>query len=155
MANFGIKIEGLQQIQVKMKNLRSEVEEILSGEIEAAAENIERMAKENAPSIIETSHGDQSMDEYGQIRSALSAWKVSKLEWQAGMPMLGPINDIAGFLEWGTGKFINIPPGLEAYAMQWYVDGTGTILPQPYLFPAVEQERTKFVERLKKDLEAL
>lgn len=150
-----VRIDGLQRLQVKLKNLRPEVEEILSGEIEAAAENIERMAKDEAPNIIETSHGDQSMDEYGQIRSALSAWQVNKLEWQTGMPVTGPINDIAGYIEFGTGKFIDIPVGLEKYAMWWFKNGRGTILPHAFLFPAVEQERTKFIERLKADLNAL
>lgn len=151
--NISLKIEGLQQLQTKIKNIRPVVEGILSGEIEAAAENIERMAKENAPSVIKTANEQQQ--EYGEIRNSLSAWKVSELEWQAGIQGTGPINDRAGYLEWGTGKYINIPPGLEAYAMMWYKTGRGTILPHPYLFPAVEQERIKLIERLKQDLNNL
>lgn len=154
MAKFGVHIEGLQRLQVKMKNLRPEVEEILSGEIEAAAENVERMAKQNAPSTIQTSYGGNNQ-EFGQIRNSLSAWQVSKLEWNTGIRTTGPINDLAAYVEFGTGKFIDIPAGMEAYAMMWYKNGKGTILPQPYLFPAVEQERVRLIERLKADLNNL
>lgn len=148
-----VRIDGLQRLQVKLKNLRPEVEEILSGEIEAAAENIELEAKQNAPSTITTAHGEQQ--EYGEIRNSLSAWQVSPLEWNTGIMTTGKVNDMAAYVEFGTGKYIDIPEGLEAYAMLWYVNGKGTILPRPFLFPAVERERVRLVDRLKQDLMAL
>lgn len=151
MAKYGIRLEGMQRMTARIEGLRGEVEDILAEEIEASAEAIELQAKQNAPDVIQTAYGGVE-DEPGQIRSSLRAWKVSKLEWHVGMSRTGPINDLAGFLEWGTGKYIEIPAGLEAYAMMWYVNGRGTILPQPFLFPAVEKERKRLVENLKKDL---
>lgn len=151
MAGFGVTVTGLQRIQARIANLRSDVEEVLAEEIESAAENIANMAKQAAPSVIAAA-GKDEIDEPGQIRNSLQAWKSGPLEWSVGMPRLGRINDMAGYLEFGTGIYVDIIPGLEAYAMMWFVNGRGTILPHPYLFPSAEREKPEFIARLKKDL---
>ena len=151
MAEFRIKIDGLQKLQVRLKNLRPDAEAILAQEIEVSANAIELDAKQNAPNGLQTSYGGNDPN-YGQVRNAISAWSVSKLTWNVGISTLGPINDLAAYQEFGTGKWIDIPAGMEAYAMQWYKNGRGTILPQPFLFPAGERERVNLRERLKADL---
>lgn len=58
----------------------------------------------------------------------------------------------AAYVEFGTGPNTVVPAGLETYAMQWYVNGKGTLHPRPFLFPAYERARVKFVGELKKVL---
>lgn len=59
--------------------------------------------------------------------------------------------DIAAFIEFGTGRRVNVPPGLEDYAMQFYRNGKGMLPASPYLFPAFEQHWRDFLS----DLETL
>lgn len=60
----------------------------------------------------------------------------------------------APYVEFGTGGLVDVPQGLEAYAIQFKGAGIREVnLPaRPYLFPAYEAERVKLIERLKKDL---
>ena len=154
MSNFRVTVYGLQQLRAKVEGLREEAEEILAEEIEATAENISSRAKKAVVGMITTAGGND-IDEVGRIRSAIRAWNSGHLQWSVGIPTLGPVNDMAGYLEFGTGIYIDIIPGMEAYAMRWYKTGKGTILPHPFLFPAAEIERSRFITQLKKDLEGL
>lgn len=60
----------------------------------------------------------------------------------------------APYVEFGTGGLVDVPKGLEAYAIQFKGAGIRQVnLPaRPYLFPAYEAERIRLIERLKKDL---
>lgn len=42
----------------------------------------------------------------------------------------------APYVEFGTGSGVVIPQGFNAFAMQFYVNGKGTMKAQPYLIPA-------------------
>jgi HK97 gp10 family phage protein len=54
----------------------------------------------------------------------------------------------SAYVEFGTGPHVRVPPGLEAFAMQFYVNGKGTTIAQPFLFPAYFKNiRPKKVER--------
>ena len=55
----------------------------------------------------------------------------------------------APYVEFGTGSEVSVPPGLEDYAREFYVDGSGHTPAQPFLFPAVEANRAPF----RRDLE--
>lgn len=44
--------------------------------------------------------------------------------------------EYAAYVEFGTGDYVDVPSGLEEYAMTFYVNGEGTTRPQPFLFPA-------------------
>lgn len=55
----------------------------------------------------------------------------------------------APFLEFGTGVYVNILYGQEQYAMDFYVNGKGTMLPKAYLMPTYFEKRNELIERLK------
>lgn len=155
MAGFSVTVTGLQRVQARIANLTRDAEDILAEEIEASAENIARMAKEAIGSELVTTNKGIENDLVGQIKNSIRPWKSGQLQWSVGMPVLGKINDMAGYLEFGTGIYVDIIPGLEGYAMKWYKNGRGTILPHPFLFPSAEIERSRFITRLKKDIEGL
>jgi HK97 gp10 family phage protein len=56
----------------------------------------------------------------------------------------------APYVEFGTGKNKVIPLGFEDYAMQFYVNGEGTMQPQPYLIPAYLKYKKVFLNDLRK-----
>lgn len=60
----------------------------------------------------------------------------------------------APYIEFGTGTLVNVPSGLEDYAIQFKGKGVKQVnLPaRPFLIPAWEQERLKLVERIRKQL---
>ncbi len=54
----------------------------------------------------------------------------------------------AAWVEFGTGQFVDVPAGIEDYAMEFYVNGKGTTRPQPYLFPAYFKVLPNIIKRL-------
>ncbi len=55
----------------------------------------------------------------------------------------------APYVEFGTGSGVVIPQGFNAFAMQYYVNGKGTMKAQPYLIPAFIKYRKIFLKDMK------
>jgi len=62
--------------------------------------------------------------------------------------------DYGAYVEFGTGDNVDVPEGLEEYAMQWFVNGKGKLHARPYIFPAYDKARINFIGELKKILGA-
>jgi HK97 gp10 family phage protein len=58
----------------------------------------------------------------------------------------------AAYQEFGSGAFTEVPAGYEDYAMEFYVDGTGTTKPQPFMFPALFANQEKLVPLVEAEL---
>lgn len=56
----------------------------------------------------------------------------------------------APYVEFGTGSGVNVPQGFEAYAMQFYVNGKGTMKAQPFLIPAFIKYKNVFLRDIRK-----
>ena len=56
----------------------------------------------------------------------------------------------APYVEFGTGSGVNVPQGFEAYAMQFYVNGKGTMRAQPFLIPAFIKYKKVFLNDIRK-----
>jgi phage gpG-like protein len=63
----------------------------------------------------------------------------------------------APYVEFGTGGKVNVPAGLEQYAMQFKGKGIKQInlSARPYLFPAVENHYNAYINSLKKILDQI
>jgi len=55
----------------------------------------------------------------------------------------------APYVEFGTGSGVVIPQGFSDFAMQFYVNGKGTMKAQPYLIPAFIKYRKIFLKDMK------
>lgn len=67
---------------------------------------------------------------------------------------IGTSSDIGAYEEFGTGGFVVIPPETTSeYAMQWYVNGRGTLHPNPWLFPAWRNNKKRVEEIIIKSIE--
>ena len=83
----------------------------------------------------------------GGIRG--SAFKqVNGLDGEVGFR-----NRYAAYVEFGTGTKVQIPQGLEDYAMTFYVNGKGRLPARPFLFPAWFRESGEFMKRIKEAME--
>ena len=56
----------------------------------------------------------------------------------------------APYVEFGTGSGVVIPQGFNAFAMQFYVNGKGTMKAQPYLIPAYLKYKKVFLNDMRK-----
>ena len=55
----------------------------------------------------------------------------------------------APYVEFGTGINVIIPQGFSAFAMQYFVNGKGTMKAQPYLIPAFIKYSKIFLKDMK------
>jgi HK97 gp10 family phage protein len=56
----------------------------------------------------------------------------------------------APYVEFGTGSGVVIPQGFSDFAMQFYVNGKGTMRAQPYLIPAYLKYKKIFLNDMRK-----
>ena len=59
--------------------------------------------------------------------------------------------DYAGYIEFGTGGLVNVPPGLEDQALPWKGAGIRKVnmRPQPFFFRTFFEEAPKMLARIK------
>lgn len=134
------KIQGLDKLQAKLKDLPKEVEDEIKLAVLDSATQIELDAIREAPIgikqlIDKSSYNNGFAAEVGVVGSNL----------------------IPIYIEFGTGSSAaqyvpTLPPEIQAVARQYYINGQGTLKKQPYLIPAFLKEAPKFIEELKKIL---
>ncbi len=61
----------------------------------------------------------------------------------------GDLAPYAPYVEFGTGSNVRIPQGFSDFAMQYFVNGKGTMKAQPYLIPAFIKYRKIFLKDMK------
>jgi HK97 gp10 family phage protein len=132
------KIEGMKEA---IRNIKDwEVEKIRQSrlQIERSAINIEREAKNLCPV------DDQILrPSIAKKVTATDSGRVLEAE-------VGTVVEYAPFVEFGTGSGVSIPAGQEEFAMQ-FKGKTGrkrNYPARPFLFPAWERERPKFVKSM-------
>jgi HK97 gp10 family phage protein len=172
---FVVNLNGLKQIQDKLKHIDDVLKKDVSDEINASALNIESQAKRLAPV------------NFGQLRNSIALTKDSDLTYTVAANA-----SYAAYVEFGTGPQVNVPADFKTYAQQFKGKSGGkfkdmvealtlwvkrkgigngrndkglayvialSILrkgmrPQPFLIPAYEQEKPKLIQRLNKLINA-
>lgn len=125
---------GIQQLLKDIDKYGKRVKKEIDLEIEASARTIERNAKRAAPV------------DMGFLRNSISSKKEQELVYEIVVQRY-----YGAYVEFGTGGLVDVPPGLEQYALQFKGDGIRQVnLPaRPFLFPAYEAERVLLVKRIK------
>jgi HK97 gp10 family phage protein len=128
----------------KLKALENDFANEVDLELNAAAVDIERIAKENVTTV-----------KYGRMRSAIKANKLSLLRYEVRVS-----TNYAAYVEFGTGKeYKKYEPKLtnewRNIAADFWVNGEGTTRPAPYLYPAAKKVLKDFKNRFKDRLKAL
>jgi HK97 gp10 family phage protein len=132
------KIEGMKEAVRDLKDW--EVEKIRQSrlQIERSAINIEREAKNACPV------------DFGILRSSIAKTVDASDSGRILSAEVGTNVEYAPFVEFGTGSGVSVPAGQEEFAMQ-FKGKTGrkrNYPARPFLFPAWEQERPKFVKSM-------
>jgi HK97 gp10 family phage protein len=132
------KIEGMKEA---IRNIQDwEVEKIRQSrlQIERSAINIEREAKNACPV------------DFGILRSSIEKTVDASDAGRILSAEVGTNVEYAPFVEFGTGSGVSVPAGQEEFAMQ-FKGKTGrkrNYPARPFLFPAWEQERPKFLKSM-------
>lgn len=130
---MGLTFEGNKAFFTKIKAFSQASKEIVQEELTVSIDEIYNNAMINSPA---------DMGAGGGIRS--SGYKeVTEFEGEVGFR-----NNYAPYLEFGTGTKVQIPAGLEDYAMEFYVNGQGRLPAKPFLFPAFFKESGEFLKRV-------
>ncbi len=138
---FYIDLEGLQPLLAKLKEMGKEVQEIVEDDLELTALAIEAKAVQRVP---------KDMGASG-LSGAIASGRESALNWYVSAQ-----KEYAAYVEFGTGGLVDVPAGLEDYAIQFKGRGIKKInmRAQPYLFPAYFEETRELIKRLKQELKA-
>lgn len=133
-AGFSFKMEGLDKLQKKLDRLPKSLTAEIKGELEAGARTIERNAKTQVP--VDT----------GRLKNAISMFQVGPITFE-----IVAQTNYAAYVEFGTGTKVNVPAGLEDYAIQFKGKGVRQVnLPaRPFLFNNYLRERPEIIKRLK------
>ena len=136
-----MEIKGLNSVLANLRKYGKEAEKDIEGVTELVARNIEKNAKSSAPA------------NFGKLGQSIQAVKDNPLNWkvEAG----GVIAPYAPFVEFGTGGLVDVPNELKDQAIKFKGKGIKQVnlRPRPYLYPALLQGRTEYLEKLKKVLE--
>jgi len=133
-----VKIEGVKEA---IRNIEQwEVEKLRQSklQVERSAINIEREAKNAAPV------------DMGILRSSIAKTVTASDSGRVLEAEVGTSVEYAPFVEFGTGSGVSVPAGQEEFAMQFKgKTGRKRNMPaRPFLFPAWEKERPKFVNAM-------
>jgi len=136
-----MEIKGLNSVLANIRKYGKEAEKDIEGVTELVARNIEKNAKNYAPA------------NFGKLGQSIQAIKDTPLNWkiEAG----GVIAPYAPFVEFGTGGLVNVPNELKDQAIKFKGKGIKQVnlRARPYLYPALLQGRTEYLEKLKKVLD--
>ncbi len=95
---------------------------------------------------IETEATSLAPVDLGILKSSING-EVDGLNGIVGTPV-----KYAPFMEFGTGGLVDVPEGLEYYAMKFKGAGIKQVnlFPRPFLMPAARKNITKMIEELQK-----
>ena len=113
----------------------------------------ETIANEIASDAKQNISGYQDRELAGKISASIKVEKVRSDAFSYTV-RVGE-QPMCAYLEFGTGTFVQIPPGFEKIAWQYYVNGKGYMRPYPYLYPAYYKGRRQYKKDLKDSLNYL
>jgi HK97 gp10 family phage protein len=135
-----MEIKGLNTVLSNLRKYGQEAEKDIEAVTEQVARNIEKYAKQNAPTDL------------GKLGQSIQAVKDTPLNWaiEAG----GVLAPYAPFVEFGTGGLVEVPTELQEQAIKFKGQGIKKInlRARPFLYPALLRGRTEYVDKLKKVL---
>jgi hypothetical protein len=139
MRAFNFQIKGLEQLQKKVNKLPDTLIKRIDGEIGATVADINAEQMRAAPA-------DRGGG--GGLRAGIDKQRLAPMSYIMFSQM-----PYSAYVEWGTGGLVDVPAGLEDYAIQFKGKGIKQVnLPaRPFFFTPFLREK----EALKKRIESL
>jgi len=140
---FTFELQGYDKLINELSKKSGELAVRVDAEIQDSAEAIRGKAVRRAVANFGGGSG---------LRSGIGIEPTGKLSWTVYSS-----KDYSAYVEFGTGALVNVPVGLETYAIQFKGKGIKQVnLPaRPFFFNSYEEERKKLIETLKKVLGTL
>lgn len=135
-----VTVENSEKISKAFKEMGRTVEKNMMLEIEASINEISTQAQTEAPvrfGILKSSIYTRMGENYGEVRVGVH---------------------YAPYMEFGTGGEVDVPAGMEQYALEFKADPAKrqvNIPPHPFLMPAFFNESQLLQERLDKQIKIL
>lgn len=129
---FELKVTGIEQLQNRIKKLSEAVKVEVVKEIQASGEVIRNAAVVRVP--VDT----------GFLKNSISVKNLDN-----GVENVAQ-KDYSAYVEFGTGTKVDVPAGLEDYAIQFKGKGERQVnLPaRPFMFPSYFEEKPRLIKRL-------
>lgn len=137
---MAVKVSGLDKVLDKLEKAFGE-EKIISN-METACALVERSAKENAPK------------DTGELRRSISS-RVESDDGEINGIIYSPL-EYAPYIEYGTGLFaenggrMDVPWNYQDDKGEWH--STSGMKPQPFMRPAINDNRERILEILKEGI---
>jgi HK97 gp10 family phage protein len=132
-----MKIKGTSQVLNRLKSISKEAELGVKSSVVRNTDQIYAEALANVPVLD------------GYLRGSGNTSYLNN-QLTGTVAFGGNAAPYAPYVEFGTGSGVNVPQGFEAYAMQFYVNGKGTMKAQPFLIPAYLKYKKVFLNDIRK-----
>lgn len=129
-----LEIKGLKELQDKLDGKIDALIKGVDNEIGAFCLEVSAEQKRRVPV------------DMGLLRSSLHTAKVAPLNWT--ILSAGPGSSYSGWVEFGTGPYTQIPPGLEEEARLFYVNGKGHTRAQPFFFSPFLTKQKELIQNI-------
>lgn len=136
--NFSFEVKGLNRLIKRFDNAPDYLVKELGAELSYSADEVAANAADAAPK------------DDGYLWKEIHSKKIGPITYE----IISPV-EYSAYVEFGTGEFVEIPKGLEAYARQFYVNGKGRLHARPFLFPAFQAENIQLIKKIKNILKDL
>lgn len=129
---FELNLTGVEGLQNRIKKLSAELKNGVKNEIQASGQTIAAQARTRVPRNT------------GFLGNSISAFDIDN-----GTEIVAQ-KEYAAYVEFGTGALVDVPAGLEDYAIQFKGAGVKQVnLPaRPYMFPSYFEEKPKLIKRI-------
>ena len=132
-----MKIKGTSQVLNRLKSISKDTELVVKSAVVRNTDGIFKDALSAVPI------------DFGELqRSGIPSYSDNQLTGTVAFG--GTPAPYAPYVEFGTGINVSVPEGFSAYAMQFYVNGKGTMKAQPFLIPAFIKYKKIFLRDIRK-----
>jgi len=140
------KLKGVNKLLKDFRGFGKDGVKEFSSITKLTAQDIEGNAKINAPVNKDPKIAG------GGLRQSIHAARVRDLIYEVKVGV-----NYGAYMEFGTGKLVDVPPELKSIARQFIGKGVKKInlRPQPYLYPAWKAGRRQYLIDLKKSIKHL
>lgn len=110
MSFIGVQIDGVDKIMQDFKGYEKEAERAIGHAVYITALNVEKDAKSRLNGLL----GSAKHWITGTLAKSIYNRPVNSMEKVVGTPL-----EYAGYIEFGTGDYVEIPDGSESIASEW------------------------------------
>lgn len=130
-------ILGVEDLSKRLNKISAELKAGIKNEIQASGQTIAAEARGRVPR------------DTGLLGNSISSYGIEE-----GTEIVAQ-KEYAAYVEFGTGALVDVPAGLEDYAIQFKGAGVKQVnLPaRPYMFPSYFEEKPKLIKRIVEKLD--